>query len=60
MCGGRSSTLHYGTLIELNNLYAPTPNGQSVQLRRLTKAIYPQAQLALATRFSGLGFNLQL
>ena len=29
MCGGRSSILHYGPLIETNNLYAPTPNGQS-------------------------------
>jgi len=28
MYGGRSSTLHYGSLIETNNLYAPTPNGQ--------------------------------
>jgi len=30
MCGGRSSILHYGSLIEINKLYAPTPNGQSV------------------------------
>jgi len=29
MCGGRSSILHYGPLIEINYLYAPTPNGQS-------------------------------
>jgi len=29
MCGGRSSILHYGPRIETNNLYAPTPNGQS-------------------------------
>jgi len=29
MCGGRSSILHYGPLIETNYLYAPTPNGQS-------------------------------
>ena len=28
MCGGRSSILHYGPLIETNFLYAPTPNGQ--------------------------------
>jgi len=28
MCGGRSSILHYGPLIETNNLYAPTPTGQ--------------------------------
>ena len=28
MCGGRSSILHYGPLIETNYLYAPTPNGQ--------------------------------
>ena len=26
MCGGRSSILHYGPLIETNNLYAPTIN----------------------------------
>jgi len=29
MCGGRSSIMHYGPLIEINYLYAPTPNGQS-------------------------------
>ena len=29
MCGGRSSILHYGPLIETNYLYVPTPNGQS-------------------------------
>jgi len=29
MCGGRSSILHYGPLMETNYLYAPTPNGQS-------------------------------
>jgi len=28
MCGGRSSILHYGPLIETNHLYAPTQNGQ--------------------------------
>jgi len=28
MCGGRSSILHYGPLIETNYLYAPPPNGQ--------------------------------
>jgi len=28
MCGGHSSILHYGPLIETNYLYAPTPNGQ--------------------------------
>ena len=28
MCGGRSSILHYGLLIETNYMYAPTPNGQ--------------------------------
>ena len=28
MCGGRSSILHYGPLIETNYLYAPMPNGQ--------------------------------
>jgi len=27
MCGGRSSTLHNGPLIETNHLYAPTPKG---------------------------------
>jgi len=34
MCGGRSSILHFGQLIETNDLYAPTPNGQSVRVRR--------------------------
>jgi len=34
MCGGRSSILQYGALMETNNLYAPTPNGQSVRVRR--------------------------
>jgi len=29
MCGGHSSILHYGPLIETNYLYAPTPSGQS-------------------------------
>ena len=28
MCGGRSSILHYGPLIDTSYLYAPTPNGQ--------------------------------
>ena len=28
MCGGRSSILHYGPLIETNNLYVPMLNGQ--------------------------------
>ena len=28
MCGGRSSILHYGPLIETNNLFAPTPMGK--------------------------------
>ena len=28
MCGGRSSILYYGPLLETNYLYAPTPNGQ--------------------------------
>jgi len=31
MCGGRSSILHYGPLIETNYLYAPTPNGQRTE-----------------------------
>jgi len=34
MCGGRCSILHYGPLIKTNNMYAPTPNGQTVQVRR--------------------------
>jgi len=29
MCGGSSSILYYGPLIETNFMYAPTPNGQS-------------------------------
>jgi len=33
LCGGRTSILHYGPLIETNNLYAPTPNG-NVRVRR--------------------------
>jgi len=28
MCGGRSSILDYGPLIETNNMYTPMPNGQ--------------------------------
>jgi len=44
MCGGRSSILHYGPLIETNNLIAPNPwnpNWQSVRERRSTKAMPP-------------------
>ena len=29
MCGGGSSILHFGPLVVTNNLYTPTPNGQS-------------------------------
>jgi len=29
MCGGRSNILHYVALIETNNMFATTPNGQS-------------------------------
>jgi len=35
VCGGRFNILNYGPLIETNNGYAPTPNGQSVRVRRL-------------------------
>ena len=31
MCGGRTSILHYGSLIEANNMYAPTPNGKKYE-----------------------------
>ena len=41
MCGERSSILHYGPLVETDNMYAPTLNGQNARVRRLTKAIYP-------------------
>jgi len=41
MCGGRSSILHYGPLIVTNNLYAPTPNGQSPSAS-LNKSNNPQ------------------
>jgi len=36
MCGGRSSILHYGPLIETNYLYTPPPNGKrpSVSLNK--------------------------
>ena len=34
MCGVRSSIFHYGSPIETDNLYAPTPNWQSVWVRR--------------------------
>jgi len=34
MCGRRCSILHYGPLIETNNMYAPTPNGKTVRVRR--------------------------
>jgi len=34
MCGGRSSILHYGPLIETNYRYAPTPNGQSERVAK--------------------------
>jgi len=33
MCGGRTTILPYGSLIDNNNLYAPTPNG-NVRMRR--------------------------
>ena len=40
MCGGCSSILHYGPLIETNNLYVPTPNGQKPEcVAKLTQ--YP-------------------
>jgi len=31
---GAPVSMHYGPLIETNNMYAPTPNGQSVRVRR--------------------------
>jgi len=43
MCGGRSSILHYGPLIETNNLYAPTPNGQSL-IALLNKSNTPHSK----------------
>ena len=43
MCGGRSSILHYGPLIETNYLYAPTPNGQKPE------CVAKQKQYPLAT-----------
>ena len=44
MCGGRSSILHYGPLIETNYLYAPTPNGQKPEcVAKQTQ--YPQDKL---------------
>jgi len=33
MCGGRPSIVNYGLLIQANNLYAQTPNG-NVRVRR--------------------------
>jgi len=41
MCGGRSSILQYGPLIETNTLYAPTPNG-NVRVRRKINAPRPR------------------
>ena len=40
MCGGRSSVLHFGPLIEANNLYAPVQKG-NVRVRRKINAIPP-------------------
>ena len=45
MCGGRSSILHYGPLIETNYLYAPTPkksiNLLLVDLKHKTDTVLP-------------------
>jgi len=46
MCGGRSSILHYGPLIETNYLYAPTPNGQSPSAS-LNKSNTPLVELSI-------------
>ena len=46
MCGGRSSILHYGPLIETNYLYAPTPNGQKPECVAKQKQ-YPQVRVGL-------------
>ena len=45
MCGGRSSILHYGPLIETNYLYAPTPNGQRPEYVAKQKQYPPPACL---------------
>ena len=47
MCGGRSSILYYGPLIETNYLYAPTPNGQSPSAS-LNKSIPPDVLNVIA------------
>jgi len=47
MCGGRSSILHYGPLMDTNYLYAPTPNGQSpsASLNKGNKPMYAGNEL---------------
>jgi len=45
MCGGRSSILHYGPLIETNNLYVPTPNGQKSECVAKQTQYHPTTEL---------------
>jgi len=47
MCGGRSSILHYGPIIETNYLYAPTPNGQKPECVAKQKQYPPTVSEAL-------------
>ena len=51
MCGGRSSILHYGPLIETNNLYILMPNGQSPSAL-LNKSNTPLVELSIKPRDS--------
>jgi len=48
MCGGRSSILHYGPLIETNNLYVPTPNGQKPECVAKQTQYPPNSSVVLA------------
>jgi len=60
MCGGRSSILHYGSLIENNYVYAPTPNGQSPSAS-LNKSNIPATQSgALPTHVGGKGVEITM
>ena len=52
MCGGRSSILHYGPLIEINKLYAPTPNGQSVAKQKQYPLLCSALENACHTRLA--------
>ena len=67
MCGGRSSILHYGPLIETNYLYAPTPSGllnksntPPVKLQFFCTKLWLQVNLICDLQSSNLAKNLVL